>query len=295
ISKIIQFVTKIAGLFYINVKSIPLKKHLKGVFHILFGLPTEDKKSQKRDDQRVITETVIVETTKRPKTVGELLSKSTPSLKDDIEDMAAIRRNVEDSSPIVLQTKGSIKEDISAPRDFGWRKFLKYLSLGHLNRKGAFLIFTTLILINLIGSSFVVGLLLSKKTVNSSGLVIEPVIAPYTPPLSSVNPPPPEPTIDLEIYNEIDCINRKTELEWGTINVGSSVSTKIYIKNTGSADVRLSFTIENWEPTESYEYMELSWDYDGNPLKPGKVVGILLSLKVNSKISGIKNFSFDIV
>ena len=113
--------------------------------------------------------------------------------------------------------------------------------------------------------------------------------------MSSVNPPPPEPTIDLEIYNEIDCINRKTELEWGTINVGSSVSTKIYIKNTGSADVRLSFTTENWEPTESYEYMELSWDYDGNPLKPGKVVGILLSLKVNSKISGIKNFSFDIV
>jgi len=42
-------------------------------------------------------------------------------------------------------------------------------------------------------------------------------------------------------------------------------------------------------------FLVLSWDYDGGVLGSGGVVGVVLTLDVDSSVSGVDDFGFDIV
>ena len=84
-------------------------------------------------------------------------------------------------------------------------------------------------------------------------------------------------------------------VEWGSIEAGSSVNKKAYIKNSGDQSVTLSLTTENWNPAGAADYITLSWNYDGSALGPGAVVEVTLTLTVDSAITGIEDFNFDIV
>jgi hypothetical protein len=146
-----------------------------------------------------------------------------------------------------------------------------------------------LLSIALIGSISVVGLLQSTERIGTSGTVTQP---PSPPPPT---PPPPEPTVEIDIYEDSELTQLISTVEWGSVEAGSSVSETVYILNAGDENVTLSLTTENWEPTDAAEYMELSWDYDGYTLEPGNVLEVTLTLTVDSSITGIEEFSFDIV
>jgi len=145
----------------------------------------------------------------------------------------------------------------------------------------------------LIGGVTVVGVLQSTERVGTSGIVTMP--SPPSPPSPPPSPPPPEPTIAIDVYSDSGCTLVLTTIQWDSIEAGSSVDRTVYVKNSGDGDVTLSLITENWDPVEALDDMVLSWDYDLSPLAPGAVVELTLTLTVDSGISGISNFSFDIV
>jgi len=148
----------------------------------------------------------------------------------------------------------------------------------------------------LVGSMSVIGLLQSTERVSSSGIVVQPPPPPPLPPPSPPPPPPPpEPTIDIDVYCDIDCTEVATNVEWGPIEAGDSVSSVIYIKNSGDSGVILSLDTQNWNPSNAADYIQLNWDYDESTLNPGTVLEVTLTLSVSSDITGIENFNFDIV
>jgi hypothetical protein len=147
-------------------------------------------------------------------------------------------------------------------------------------------------LVFIIGSVSVTGLLQSNVNVVSSGLVIRTEVPSPTPLPPS---PPPEPRIEIDVYSDVDCVDKLIEVEWGAIEVGSSIDRTIYVKNAGDVEVVLSLLTENWAPSAMAEDVELEWDYGGRPVRAGDVVEITLTLLVDSSTSTIGGFSFDIV
>lgn len=100
--------------------------------------------------------------------------------------------------------------------------------------------------------------------------------------------------IGVGVYWDQACSNPVSSISWGTMDPGSSVNKTVYIKNTGNNAAVLSLATSNWSPSNASSYMNLSWDYNGQPVNANAVVQVKLTLSVQSNISGITNFSFDI-
>jgi hypothetical protein len=82
---------------------------------------------------------------------------------------------------------------------------------------------------------------------------------------------------------------------WGDIEVGTSASNTIYVKNSGDDGVTLILSTENWSSVNASNYLQLSWDYDGSTISSGEVREIIMTLSVAAPVSGVDTFSFDIV
>lgn len=100
-------------------------------------------------------------------------------------------------------------------------------------------------------------------------------------------------TIGINIVNEEN--QSIKEIDWGIIDPGSSKTIKVYAYNNGTMPVILDYATDNWNPQNASDYIILTWDYDGQTIQPGAKIPINLTLKVLSTISGIKQFSFDIL
>ena len=146
----------------------------------------------------------------------------------------------------------------------------------------------------LVSGFSVMGLLQSSERIGSSGIVVRPA-PPPAPPSPPPSPPPPEPSIEIDVYGDEGCTVVLSSVDWGSVEAGGSVSRVVYVKNSGDGGVVLSLVTENWSPSAAADYLALSWDYDGGVLGPGGVVGVTLTLDVDSSVSGVDGFGFDIV
>ena len=158
----------------------------------------------------------------------------------------------------------------------------------------------------LIGGASVMGILQTTERVSTSGIIIQPapppIMPPIIPPIIPPSPlptptptPPPEQTLDVEIYSDSALTQVLSNVVWGTIEPGASVSKILYLKNNGEDSVTLSLTTENWTPAGASTYLQLSWNYDGSPINPGEVVQVEMVLDVSALISGIDTFNFNII
>lgn len=149
-----------------------------------------------------------------------------------------------------------------------------------------------------IGGFSAVGLLQSTERVSSSGLIVQPPPPPPPPPPSPPSPPPsppPEPSIEIDVYSDSGATQVISNVVWGSIEVGHSVSQTIYVENSGDDGVTLILSTENWSPVGVTSVLQFSWDYDGSTIAAGEVRAIVLTLSVAPSVSGVDTFSFDIV
>lgn len=101
--------------------------------------------------------------------------------------------------------------------------------------------------------------------------------------------------IGVGIYSDSAATIQMSSIDWGVIDPGSSKIVSVYVKNQGNSAVTLSKIAQNWNPTTSSSYLTLNWDYSGQTLSVNQVLLVKLTLVVSSNISGITNFSFDII
>jgi hypothetical protein len=101
--------------------------------------------------------------------------------------------------------------------------------------------------------------------------------------------------IGVGIYWDQECTNRTLSLDWGLIAPGSNSTVMVYVRNEAESSVSLWLATSNWTPLAALSYMTLIWTYPGRILSTDEVIPMKLILDVSPTISGISDFSFDIV
>jgi hypothetical protein len=101
--------------------------------------------------------------------------------------------------------------------------------------------------------------------------------------------------IGVSVYWDAACTDEVTAIGWSTLEAGSSENKAVYIKNTGNAAATLFLDTDNWNPSAASQYITLDWDYAGQSVDSDVVVEVVLTLTVSQDISGITDFSFDII
>jgi hypothetical protein len=99
----------------------------------------------------------------------------------------------------------------------------------------------------------------------------------------------------VAVYWDHSCANEVTFLDWNALDAGASDVRTIYIKNVGNAAAVLSLETTNWDPASASNFISLTWDYAGQSIAPDAVVEATLTLTISSSITGITDFSFNIL
>lgn len=102
-------------------------------------------------------------------------------------------------------------------------------------------------------------------------------------------------SINLEIYSDSECKQRLTSIDWGEISPGGTSSQTLYIKNTGDKPLVLQGATDNWNPSEANGPITVTWNRENDNIASGQTLQAVLTLGVSSTISGITDFSVDII
>jgi len=123
------------------------------------------------------------------------------------------------------------------------------------------------------GSGLTYSLIISSRSIASTGIVA---------------------SVGIGVYTTQQCTADLTSIDWGSMSPGWSYTRTGYVRNNGNQPVTLSMATTDWNPA-SASVMGVSWDYNGAAVAPGQVIAVTWTLTVPSTISGIQNFSFNIV
>lgn len=134
--------------------------------------------------------------------------------------------------------------------------------------------FIGIIVLALASGLAVSGLLSTSRTLPSTGTIM---------------------AINVEVYWDSAGTQNVTSIDWGIPAPGDVVNKTVYVKNTGNNSMNLSMSISSWSPAEASTYLSLTWDQDGASVAAGGTVQAIISLDVSSGITGISDFSFNIV
>jgi len=103
-------------------------------------------------------------------------------------------------------------------------------------------------------------------------------------------------TPGLGIYADSACSIPLTNINWGTVTPGTSVTQTIYIENTGTgASLSLSLSTSNWSPSNANDTIAISWNQEGTRLLPGQSVAVAITATMSPSIADISNFNVQIV
>jgi hypothetical protein len=102
-------------------------------------------------------------------------------------------------------------------------------------------------------------------------------------------------TIGIGAYWDPDLTSKASTTDWGLLQPGAQKSLTVYVHNEGNSPVTLSLSTSNWIPSTASDYLALTWNYNGQTISPSAQMQVTLTLTVSSNITGISNFSFDII
>jgi len=159
-----------------------------------------------------------------------------------------------------------------------------------MNKMLAASLLTTILFVIVLSTPLIFGLLSSTITISSTGTITTSGGGGG----GGGGGGTPSPTISFKVYWDNECTDEVTTIDWGEIDVGSTKSVTVYIKNEGDTPITLSLNTTDWNPASASDYISLSWDYSGETIDVGAVIEVTLTLTVDSNISGITSFSFNI-
>jgi len=110
-------------------------------------------------------------------------------------------------------------------------------------------------------------------------------------------------TLGVEAYWDERLNNRTEAINWGIISLGSSRNVTFHVVSTSNIEATLYLEMANAKPTEISEYMSLSWNYQGAPIKSGEILQVTLDLSISPSedlieylvTNEVRDFSFDII
>jgi len=101
--------------------------------------------------------------------------------------------------------------------------------------------------------------------------------------------------VGVGVYWNSGCTSVVSSVDWGALAPGVTKDVTLYVKNEGTVSLSMNIRTDNWNPASASSYVTLSWNRENYVLSPGSVAQAVLTLSVSSSITGITNFSFDII
>jgi len=102
-------------------------------------------------------------------------------------------------------------------------------------------------------------------------------------------------SINVQVYWDSACNQIVSDIEWGSAEPGDVITRTVYVKNSGNSPMTLSMTYSDWVPTEAGNYISMSWNREGSTIQEDEVIQAILTLTISDQISGITNYSFNII
>lgn len=96
-------------------------------------------------------------------------------------------------------------------------------------------------------------------------------------------------------YQDANCGIAMKYLDWGTVEPGSVKNITLHVRNEGNHVATLFLATNGWMPVNASTYMSLSWNYNGESLRPMESIGVTLTLSVAPDAKNIVDFSFNVI
>jgi len=102
-------------------------------------------------------------------------------------------------------------------------------------------------------------------------------------------------SINVAIFSDSACTTPVNALSWGIISPGTSASRTVYVKNTGNSQLTLNMRTDGWVPAGANNSISVTWNKENAQLNADQSTAANLTLTVSPSISGILNFSVNII
>ena len=102
-------------------------------------------------------------------------------------------------------------------------------------------------------------------------------------------------SINVAIFSDSNCTTPVNTLSWGIISPGTSASRTVYVKNTGNSQLTLNMRTDGWVPAGANNSISVTWNKENAQLNADQSTAANLTLTVSPSISGILNFSVNII
>ena len=100
--------------------------------------------------------------------------------------------------------------------------------------------------------------------------------------------------VGVGVFWDRYCFVKVTQINWGVLEPGRSAMKTVYVRSDANVLITLTIFAENWKPSECDQYITLETPIT-LLLEPQKVNEVSLRLTIAQKVTGITDFSFDII
>lgn len=110
----------------------------------------------------------------------------------------------------------------------------------------------------------------------------------------TILPPDSDANYEIKAYVDQECTQELTQLDFGSISAGMSTDyVTFYVKNTGTANVTLSFTQSSGIGGLIFDWTNLNTTQRVDPLRPNDVAECKCLIIVSAEATdGVKEFDF---
>jgi hypothetical protein len=99
---------------------------------------------------------------------------------------------------------------------------------------------------------------------------------------------------NIAIFSDSTAQTSLNSVTWGNIDPGSSVTTTLYVKNTGNVPMTYAIASAGWTPATYGQYLTISWSYQGQVVQAGNLQKVDLTLASANNAPG-GSFSVNII
>lgn len=102
--------------------------------------------------------------------------------------------------------------------------------------------------------------------------------------------------VNVGVYENSECTQNCTSINWGTIIPGSQINKTVYVKNIGNVPMTITMTTESWLPTNASSLVTLTWNRQDTTLNFNQSIGATLTLAAAASAeANLTDFSFNII
>ena len=99
----------------------------------------------------------------------------------------------------------------------------------------------------------------------------------------------------LGVYWNRYCTKTVSSIDWGALSPGALEEVVVYVRNYARVPITLNLTAVTWSPENARLYLNFTWNCKYPKLRFYQVQAVYLTLTVDPSITGISNFSFNIL